>query len=93
MLLEVVWVGGGQVHVEVVLAHVEAVVLAHDHAPGDHPVLDHAADQEEEVDQVRGQADHAEVLQHVIQDVAEVQGAEIAQNGQIELQEIKKSKK
>lgn len=68
VLLEVV--SGGQVHVGVSLAHIETVVLSYD-ATGV-SVFQNANDQEQEVDQVGSEADHTNVFENHIEDVAQI---------------------
>ena len=51
----------------------------------DSPLFEEWADEKDKVDDVRGHAHHAEILQHEVEDVAEVEGAEVAKEAKIEL--------
>ena len=73
---------GRQVHVGVALAHVEAFVLSGDSHGA---ILYHTADQDQEVDKVGGEADYTDVLEDKVEDVAQVNGAQVAQHRKVHL--------
>lgn len=64
-------------------AVVKALVLPEPGAKG--ATLHDAADQDEEVDEVGRHADHADVFEHEVEDVAEINGAKVAEDGEVQL--------